>query len=76
MSGNYSRWLAKKLLNSLDNRRVVIINGARQTGKTTLTEQMKTPDFDFRTLDDTNMLDLALNDPKGFVKTSAKTLVI
>ena len=76
MNEKYSRRLAKNLENALDNRRVVILSGARQTGKTTLTEQIKAPGFDFRTLDDTDLLDLALTDPKGFVKTSAKTLVI
>ena len=76
MSENYPRWISMPLNNALENRRVVIIAGARQAGKTTLTEQIKTPDFDFRTLDDTDLLDLALTDPKGFVKTSAKTLVI
>jgi len=76
MSEKYSRWLANRLDNALDNRRVVIVSGARQTGKTTLTEQLKAPGFELRTLDDTDFLELALSDPKGFVKTSAKTLVI
>ena len=76
MDGQYNRWLAESLANALNNRRVVIINGARQTGKTTLAEQIKQPGFEYRTLDDTDLLDLALNDPKGFVKTSARTLVI
>ena len=76
MSEKYSRWAANTLKKALDNRRVVIVSGARQTGKTTLTEQIKAPDFEFRTLDDTDLLALALADPKGFVKTSAKTLVI
>ena len=76
MSGKYPRWLTSNLKNALDYRRVVIVSGARQAGKTTLTEQIKAPGFEFRTLDDTNLLDLALTDPKGFVKTSAKTLVI
>jgi len=76
MSEEYPRWLVKNLENALDNRRIVIVSGARQTGKTTLTEQMKTPGMEFRTLDDTDLLELALADPKGFVKTNAKTLVI
>ena len=76
MSRKYSRWLSENLKNALDNRRVVIIKGARQTGKTTLAQQIKGAGFEYRTLDDTNLLDLALGDPKGFLKTSAKTLVI
>ena len=76
MSEEYHRWMVKGLKNALNNRRVVIVSGARQTGKTTLTEQIKAPGFEFRSLDDTDFLDLALADPKGFVKTSAQTLVI
>jgi uncharacterized protein len=76
MNEEYPRWLTENLKNALDNRRIVIVSGARQTGKTTLTEQIKAPGLEFRTLDDTDLLDLALADPKGFVKTSAKTLVI
>jgi len=76
MSEMYPRWMAKYLKNALENRRVVIVSGARQTGKTTLTQQIQAPSFEFRTLDDTDLLDLALSDPKGFVKTSAETLVI
>jgi len=40
------------------------------------TQQIQAPHFEFRTLDDTDLLDLALSRPKGFVKTSAVTLVI
>jgi len=76
MNEKYSRWLVKNLKNALDNRRIVIVSGARQAGKTTLTEQIKAPGLEFRTLDDTDLLDLALTDPKGFVKTSVKTLII
>ena len=76
MIENYPRWRTESLLQALDNRRVIIISGARQSGKTTLTEQIRKPGFEYRTLDDTNLLDLALNDPKGFVKTSSETLII
>ena len=76
MNEKYPRWLAQNIENALDNRRVVILSGARQTGKTTLTEQIKGVGFELRTLDDTDLLNLALSDPKGFVKTTAKTLII
>ena len=56
MSENYPRWMAQNLKNALDNRRVVIVSGARQTGKTTLTEQIKMAGFESRTLDDTDLL--------------------
>ena len=76
MNNKYSRWMAKNLENALNYRRVIIVSGARQAGKTTLAEQIKVPGIEYCTLDDTDLLDLALIDPKGFVKTSARTLVI
>ncbi len=76
MSGKYSRWLVKTMGTALDNRRVVILSGARQTGKSTLTEQIKNADIELRTLDESEFLEFALFDPKGFLKTKARTLVI
>lgn len=55
---------------------MVIISGARQVGKTTLTEQAITTNATFRTLDETNLLEIAFDDPSGFLKHAAKTLVI
>lgn len=66
----------QNILNSLKYRRVLILSGARQVGKSTLSRQIATESFEFRTLDDTSLLDFALKDPKGFIKTKAKTLII
>lgn len=76
MGNTYFRWLADNLDNALNNRRIIVVSGARQTGKTTLLKQISQSGFEFRTLDDTDLLKIALADPKGFVKTNAKTLVI
>ncbi|MDR0967832.1 MAG: ATP-binding protein [Rickettsiales bacterium] len=76
MTEQYKRWMTKPLKSALNDRRVVIVSGARQTGKSTLTEQVGNSDFDYLTLDDNKLLDLALSDPKGFVTTDVKTLVI
>ena len=72
----YKRWITENILNSLKYRRVLILSGARQVGKSTLSRQIATEYFEFRTLDDTSLLDFALKDPKGFIKTKAKTLII
>lgn len=73
----YIRWNKKIVEKALTTRRVIIISGARQVGKTTLTEQAVTKDNTaFRTLDDTSLLKVALDDPKGFLSHSSQTLVI
>lgn len=72
----YTRWAKALVERGLKTRRVVIISGARQVGKTTLSEQAITKDVIFRTLDDTMLLDVALTDPQGFLEHDSKTLVI
>ena len=72
----YIRWAKKSVENALKTRRVIIISGARQVGKTTLTKQSVSKNAVFRTLDDTNLLDTASQDPKGFLEHKEKTLVI
>lgn len=72
----YIRWAKSTVKHALTTRRVIIISGARQVGKTTLAKQAVTDNAIFRTLDDTTLLDVALQDPQGFLEHDAKTLVI
>lgn len=72
----YTRWAKSLVDKGLRTRRVIIISGARQVGKTTLTKQAVTKDATFRTLDETNLLETALDDPSGFLQHSSQTLVI
>jgi len=72
----YTRWQAESVKRALDLRRVVVISGARQSGKTTLSKQVLPEIEDYRSLDDTNMLNFALSDPKGFVINKSGTMVI
>ena len=72
----YTRWAKSLVEKALTTRRVIIISGARQVGKTTLSEQAITENAIFRTLDDTTLLNVALQDPKGFLEHDSKTLVI
>ncbi|GAB7140893.1 ATP-binding protein [Deferribacterales bacterium RsTz2092] len=76
MKEGYLRWQRQAVKKALATRRVVIVSGARQTGKTTLARQVVDKGGDYRTLDDTNLFALAVADPKGFVKKSAKTMII
>lgn len=70
------RWQTESVKEALGLRRIVIVSGARQTGKTTLSRQILTEPVDYRTLDDTDMLNFALSDPKGFVINKTGTLII
>jgi len=78
MAKEYKRWQVENTQNTLKNRRVVAISGARQTGKTTITRQIDGINGIFRNLDDASMLKAAKDDPKEFVKnlSGEKTMVI
>lgn len=72
----YIRWHKQTILQALKTRRVIIISGARQVGKTTLTKQALPTNAIFRTLDDSTLLTAAMDDPAGFVNHKEDTLVI
>ncbi|MDR0646225.1 MAG: AAA family ATPase, partial [Elusimicrobiota bacterium] len=75
----YSRWYEDLIKNGLKHSRVVIVSGVRQCGKTTLLKRIYSDsdnNFTFRSLDDDDLLQLALDDPKGFIKHQAKTMII
>lgn len=56
---------------------VVLLNGARQTGKTTLAETMgKEAGAQYFTLDDAATLSLAVSDPTGFIGNLSGPVVI
>ncbi|GHV69838.1 ATPase [Spirochaetia bacterium] len=76
MSREYYRWQEKSVKNALGLRRVVVVSGARQTGKTTLSQRILGKDGDYRSLDDTDLLNFALADPRGFVMNKAGPMVI
>lgn len=62
----YSRHLATALDRALGDTPVVFLAGARQTGKTTLVQELG-PGADYRTLDDLGVLAAAQADPEGFI---------
>ena len=56
---------------------VVLINGARQTGKTTLAQTIATgTGAQYFTLDDSATLSLAIDDPAGFIRNLSGPVVI
>ncbi len=66
MKKNYPRELTKHLAVAMKDTPVVLINGPRQAGKTTLARQYD-PSMPYYTLDDDNILNAVLQDPIGFV---------
>lgn len=58
------------------DRRVLLLSGARQCGKTTLAKQLRSPSVEYVTLDDPISREAAQNDPLSFVRRQAPTLII
>ncbi|MCY3827093.1 MAG: ATP-binding protein [Candidatus Dadabacteria bacterium] len=76
MSHSYFRWQRDTLKKALETRRVLLLCGARQCGKTTLAKELVSRHIAYRTLDDPAVRQIAETDPRGFVKHSGSTLII
>jgi len=69
--------MRKKLILALKSFRIVMLNGARQSGKTTLVKDIaKEFGMDYITLDDPQKLNLAQIDPKNFLEFYAKKALV
>ncbi len=73
---DYKRWRIDNLRDALNTRRVVVISGARQTGKTTLARHVLSNESIFMPLDKIEILSAAQDDPAGFIKNNTGTMVI
>lgn len=70
------RWLAEKLKKSLKVSRVLILTGARQTGKTTLLKNEPIfKDYKYFSLDDLDILTQVHKDPSPII-SSARDIII
>lgn len=74
----YKRNIERRAMEALRDSRVLLINGARQTGKTTLVRNLVAGgyDADYVTLDDINLLSAARRDPVGFIGQFNKPVII
>lgn len=64
----YRRLLTQNLTDALADSPVVLVNGARQTGKTTLVQSLAAErPATYLTLDDIGVLSAARSDPQGFL---------
>ncbi|MCX6932750.1 MAG: ATP-binding protein [Verrucomicrobia bacterium] len=64
----HPRFITAKITAALADTRVVLINGPRQSGKTTLARGLAGDGRPFFTLDDSTTLDAARRDPVAFVR--------
>ncbi len=74
---NLARALAGQVHEALADTPVVVINGARQVGKSTLVQSINYPgSVEILTLDHQATRAAAANDPRSFVRRTSDTLVI
>ena len=62
------RWNERALEKALKTRRVVVVSGARQCGKSTLLEMYFKGKAEVRSLDSKQLRDAALLDPQSFIR--------
>ena len=72
----YPRWQRERLAEALETRRVVLLEGPRQSGKTTLAATFVSGDAVYRNLDEPAVLRAALDDPHDFVRHGDGLMVI
>lgn len=68
------RQLKSRMDAAMKDTPVVLINGPRQSGKTTLVKEYS-PSLTYYTLDDDNVLTAAKQDPIGFIKQIDKAII-
>jgi len=76
MAAPLHRWLEPQLKALLNERRIVLLEGARQSGKTTLIKGLQSANCVYRTLDDPALLAAAQSDPLGFIRHGDELLLI
>jgi predicted AAA+ superfamily ATPase len=64
----WPRGITRKLGEALADTPVVLLNGPRQSGKTTLARQFATDQRPYLTLDDATTASAAREDPQGFIR--------
>jgi len=69
------RFVCSFVATALQDTRVVLLIGSRQSGKTTLVKQVATEGMPFFTFDDVNTLDAARGDPIGFVRALDRAVI-
>lgn len=69
------RVLASNIMKSIKQFPVLTITGPRQSGKTTLAKHLF-PEYEYVSLEDPDMKEFALEDPRGFIQQYPKKTII
>ncbi len=72
----YERWQLPIIENAIKTRRVLLLAGPRQCGKTTLAKQLATKETRYLTLDDLALRQFAELDPQNFVQHTTDQMLI
>lgn len=70
------RLIEKTIIDTLKTFPVVILTGARQSGKTTLLKHLFSSTFNYISLDELDIRSLAINDPREFLNKFKTPLII
>lgn len=71
----FKRMLEDRLREALTDTRVVLVNGPRRAGKTTLVRDVAGKSHQYVTLDDDTVLNFALEDPQGFLRGFDRVII-
>lgn len=71
----HPRFGKARIEDALEDARVIMIAGPRQSGKTTLAAEIANKDRPFLTLDDATQLDAAKRDPVGFLRDVDRAVI-
>lgn len=72
----FKRNITEKLMQALEWNPVVLLTGARQTGKTTLMKHICNKGFDYITFDNIQQQSLAKADPIAFINSLKKPVIL
>ena len=70
------REIEEKFKKLSSERKVILLTGARQVGKSTFIKDIKESNREYVTLDDLNLRELAQNDPKLFLMNYKRPIII
>lgn len=70
------REIEKKFKKIANQRKIILLTGARQVGKSTLVKSIKEKNRTYITLDDLKLRELAENDPKLFLMNYPRPIII
>ena len=71
----YPRFIERQIREAMEDTRVVLLCGPRQSGKTTLAERLTDSAVPLVSLDDATTLEAALSDPVGLIRGLDKAII-